>query len=174
MSGSDCCFLTCIQISQEASKVAWYSYLFKNFSQFVVIHTVKGFSIVIEAEIEVLLEFSCFFYDLTMFAIWSLVPLPFLNPICTSKSSRFTYGEVWYSRILSITFLAFEKVPLCSTLFVYLFVLALPFFGVGMKIPFPVLWPLLNFPNLPVYWVQHFNWRGKVKILYNLFLLLSL
>ena len=41
----------------------WYSYLFKNFLQFVVIHTVKGFSIVIEAEVDVFLEFSCFFYD---------------------------------------------------------------------------------------------------------------
>ena len=43
----------------------WYSHLFKNFPQFVVIHTVKGFSIVNEAEVEVLLEFSCFFYDPT-------------------------------------------------------------------------------------------------------------
>ena len=48
MSGSSCCFLTCIQISQEAGKVVWYSHLFKNFPQFVVIHTVKGFSIVSE------------------------------------------------------------------------------------------------------------------------------
>ena len=44
MSGSNCCFLTCIQISQEADQVVWYSHLFKNFPQFVVIHTVKGFS----------------------------------------------------------------------------------------------------------------------------------
>ena len=41
MSGSNCCFLTCIQVSQEASKVLWYSHVFKNFPQFVVIHTVK-------------------------------------------------------------------------------------------------------------------------------------
>ena len=41
MSSSNCCFLTCIQISQEASKVVWYSHLFKNFPQFVVIHTVR-------------------------------------------------------------------------------------------------------------------------------------
>ena len=41
MSGSNCCFLTCIQISQEAGKVVWYSHLFKNFSHFVVIHTVE-------------------------------------------------------------------------------------------------------------------------------------
>ena len=41
MSGSNCCFLTCVQVSQEAGKVVWYSHLFKNFPQFVVIHTVK-------------------------------------------------------------------------------------------------------------------------------------
>ena len=54
MSGSNGCFLTCIQVSQEAGKVVWYSYLFKNFPQFVVIHTDKDFSIVIEAEVDVL------------------------------------------------------------------------------------------------------------------------
>ena len=63
MSGSNCCFLTCFQISQEAGKVLWYSHLFKNFPQFVVIHTVKGFSIVNKAEVDVFLELSCFFYD---------------------------------------------------------------------------------------------------------------
>ena len=63
MSSSNCYFLTCIQISQEAGKVVWYSHLFKNFPQFVVIHAVKGFSIVNEAEVDVFLEFSCFFYD---------------------------------------------------------------------------------------------------------------
>ena len=63
MSGSNCCFLTCIQVSQEAGKVAWYSQLFKNFPQFVVIHIVKGFSVVNEAEVEVFLEFPCFSYD---------------------------------------------------------------------------------------------------------------
>ena len=45
--------------------MVWYSHLFKNFPQFVVIHTVKGFSIVSEAEVDVILEFSCFFYDPT-------------------------------------------------------------------------------------------------------------
>ena len=61
MSSSNCCFLTCIQVSQEIGKVVWYSCLFKNFTQFVVIHTVKGFSIVNE-EVDVFLEFLCFFY----------------------------------------------------------------------------------------------------------------
>ena len=63
MSGSNCCFLTCKQVSQEAGKVIWYSYLFKGFPQFVVIHTIKGFSIVSEAEVGDFLELSCFFYD---------------------------------------------------------------------------------------------------------------
>ena len=61
MSGSNCCFLTCIQISQEAGQVVWHSHLLKNFPRFVVIHTVRDFSIVNEAD--VFLEFSCFFYD---------------------------------------------------------------------------------------------------------------
>ena len=63
MSSSNCCFLTCIQISQEAGQVVLYSCLFKNFPQFIVIHTVKGFGIVNKAEVDVFLEFSCFFDD---------------------------------------------------------------------------------------------------------------
>src|SRR5574341_1211154 len=63
MSSSNCCFLTCLQISQEAGQVVWYSHLFKNFPQFVVIHTVKGFGIVNKAEVVVFLELSCFFDD---------------------------------------------------------------------------------------------------------------
>src|SRR5574337_630006 len=63
MSSSNCCFLTCIQISQEAGQVVWYSHLFQNFPQFIVIHTVKGFGIVNKTEIDVFLEFSCFFHD---------------------------------------------------------------------------------------------------------------
>ena len=65
MSGSNCCFLTCIQVLQESGKVVWYSHLFKDFSQFVMIHTVKGFSVVNEAEVVVFLEVSCFFDDPT-------------------------------------------------------------------------------------------------------------
>ena len=58
-----CCLLTCKQISQEAGQVVWYSHLFQNFPQFVVIHTIKGFCIVNKAEIDVFLELSCFFDD---------------------------------------------------------------------------------------------------------------
>src|SRR5574341_740803 len=63
MSSSNCCFLTCIQISQEAGQVVWYPHLFQNFPQFVVIHTVKGCGIVNKAEVDVFLKLSCFFYD---------------------------------------------------------------------------------------------------------------
>ena len=64
MSSSNCCFLTCIQVSQEAGLVVWYSHLFQNFPQFIVIHTVKNFDIVNKAEIDVFMEISCFWNDL--------------------------------------------------------------------------------------------------------------
>ena len=65
MYSFNCCLLTCIQVSQEASKVVWYSHLMKNFPQFVVIHTVQGFGVVNKAEIDVFPELSCFFDDPT-------------------------------------------------------------------------------------------------------------
>ena len=63
MSSYNCCFLTCIQVSQESGQMVWYSHLFQNFPQFIVIHTVKGFGIIRKAEIDVFLELSCFFDD---------------------------------------------------------------------------------------------------------------
>ena len=63
MSSSNCCFLICIQISQEAGQVVWYSHLFQNCPQFIVIHTVEGFGMINKAEIDVFLELSCFFSD---------------------------------------------------------------------------------------------------------------
>ena len=56
-------FLTCIQISQEAGQVVYYSHLLKSFPQFVVMHTVKGFSTVNEAEVDVFMKFPCFSCD---------------------------------------------------------------------------------------------------------------
>ena len=91
MSGSNCCFLPCIQISQEAGKVVLYSHLFKNFPQFVVTHTVKGFSIVDEAEVDIFLKFSSFFSDpADVSSLISSSPA-FINPACTSGSSQFMY-----------------------------------------------------------------------------------
>ena len=94
MSNSTCCFLTCTQVLQEAGKVVWYSQLFKNYPQFVVIHTVKGFNVVNEAKVDVFLRFSCFFYD----------PLDVGN--LTSGSSAFSKSSLniwnfsWTSGIL--------------------------------------------------------------------------
>ena len=65
-SGANCCFLTCIQISQEACTAVWYSHLSQNFTQFVVNHTVKGLRLVNKADF--FLEFSCFIYDTTNFS----------------------------------------------------------------------------------------------------------
>ena len=58
MSSSTYCFLTCIQVSQEAGQVIWYAHLFQNFPQFIVIHTVKGFGIISKAEIDIFMELS--------------------------------------------------------------------------------------------------------------------
>ena len=81
MSSSNCCFLTCIQISQEAGQVVWYSHFLKNFPQFIVIHTVKGFGIVNKAEIDVFLELSCFFDDQWSSALNSPIPVHFSSLI---------------------------------------------------------------------------------------------
>ena len=60
MIGSNCSFLTCTQISQEAGQVVWYSHLFQNFPQFVVIHIVKGFGTINKTEVDIFLELFCF------------------------------------------------------------------------------------------------------------------
>ena len=70
MSISNYCFLTWIQISQEAGQVIWYSHLLKNFPHFVVINTVKGFDIVNKTEVDAFLELSCFFDDPTDVGNW--------------------------------------------------------------------------------------------------------
>ena len=59
------CFLTCIQIYQEKDKVVWYSHLFKNFPDCVVIQRVKGFGVVNKAEVDDFLELSWFAFDPT-------------------------------------------------------------------------------------------------------------
>ena len=85
MSSSNCSFLTCIQVSQEAGQVVWYSHLFQNFPQFIVIHIVKGFGIVNKAEIDVFLELSCFFDD----------PVDFGNLISGSSAFSKTSLNIW-------------------------------------------------------------------------------
>ena len=85
MSSSNCCILTCIQVSQEAGQVVWYSHLFENCPQFIVIHTVKGFGIVNKAEVDVSLEPSCFFDD----------PADVGNLISDSSSFSKTSLNIW-------------------------------------------------------------------------------
>ena len=85
LSSSDCCFLTCTQVSQEAGQVVWYFHLFQNFPQFIVIHTVKGFGIVNKAEIGVFLELSHFFDD----------PVNFGNLISGSSAFSKTSLNIW-------------------------------------------------------------------------------
>ena len=86
MSSSNCCFLTWIQ---EAGQVVWYSHLFHNFLQFIVIHTVKGFGIASKAERDVFLELSWFFSDLmsVQFSEHFFCCLDVLN-ICATHLSR--------------------------------------------------------------------------------------
>ena len=86
MSLSNGCFVTCIQISQEAGQMVWYSFLLKSFPQFVLIHTANGFSTVNEASI---FFWNSLAFSMTqqMLAIWSLVALPFLNLACAYGST---------------------------------------------------------------------------------------
>ena len=87
MSCSNYCFLTCIQVSQKAGKVVWYSHLFQNIPQFIVIHTVKGFGLVNKAEVDVFLELSCFFDD----------PADIGNLISGSSAFSKTSLDIWTS-----------------------------------------------------------------------------
>ena len=109
MSSSNCCFLTCIQVSQEAGQVVLYSHLFQNFPQFIVIHTIKGFGIVNKAEIDLFLELSCFFDDPADFGNLIYVSYAFsktsLN-IWKFMGSRIAESLAW--GILSITSLVCE------------------------------------------------------------------
>ena len=145
MSRSNYCFLTCIQVSQEAGQVVWYSQLLKNFPQYIVIHTVKGFGIVNKAEIDVFLELSCFFDDpvdvsnlisgssafsKTSLTIWKFMVHILLKPGLENFEHYFT--SVWDE---------------CNCAVVW------TFFGITFlrdwneNSPFPVLWPLLSYPN---------------------------
>ena len=85
ISSSNCCFLTCIQVSQEAGQVVWYSHLLKNFPQFIVIHRVEGFGIVSKAVIDIFLELSCFFDD----------PVDIGNLISGSSAFSKTVLNIW-------------------------------------------------------------------------------
>ena len=155
MSSSNCCFLTCIQVSQGGGQVVWYSHLFQNFPQFIVIHTVKGFGIVNKAEIDVFLELSCFFDN----------PVDVGNLISGSSAFSKTSLNIWKLTVHVLLKPGLEN-------FVHYFarvwdkcncVVVWAFFGIAFLRDwnenelFPVLWPLLSFPNLMAYWVQRFH-----------------
>ena len=113
ISGSNCCFLICIQISQEAGKVVWYSHLFKNFPVYCDPH--KDFSIVNETKVDVFLEFLAFSMIQRMLTIWS-VSSTFSKSSLYIWSSQFTYCWSLAWRILSITLLACEMNVMCGSL----------------------------------------------------------
>ena len=141
MSSSNFWFLTCIQISQEAGHVVRYSNLLKSFPQFVVIHTVKGFGIVNKAEIDVFLELSCFFDDLTdvgnLISVSSAFSKPSLN------IWKFTVHVLLKPGLENFEHYFISMWDECNCALVW------AFFGISFlrdwneNWPFPVLWPLL-------------------------------
>ena len=155
MSSSNCCFLTCIQISQEASQVVWYSHLFQNFPQFVVIHTLKGFGIVNKAEIDVFLEFSCFFHDPADVGNWISGSSAFSK---TSLNIRnFTVHILLKPGLENFEHYFTSVWDECRCAVVWAFSrISFPW-DWNENWPFPVLWPLLSFPNLLPYWLQQFH-----------------
>ena len=130
MSSSNCCFLTCVQISQEAAKEVWYFHLFKNFPQIVVIYTVKGFGIVNKPEVDVFLEFSCFFDDLM--DVGNLISGSSAFSKCSLNMWKFMVHGLLKPCLedLSITLLACEMSAILQQ---FQHSLALLFFGIGMK-----------------------------------------
>ena len=133
MTSSNCCFLTCIQISEEAGQMVCYSHLFQNSPHFIVIHIVKGLDIVNEPEVD-------FFWNLPADSadVGNFISdfLPFLKPAWKSGSSRFVYCWSLAWRILGITLLACEMSALCTSLNILLHCL---FLGLEWKLIFSSL-----------------------------------
>ena len=152
ISNSNCCFLTSIQISQEAGQVVWYSHLLKNFPQFVVIHTVKGFNVVSEAK-----SFS----GILLLFLWSSGCWQFdLWSSAFSKSSLYMW-KFFVHILLKPRLKDFEHFLAsmwneCNCVIVWIFFSIALLWDWNEKWPLPVLWPLLSFPNLLAYWVHHF------------------
>ena len=153
MSGSNSCFLTCIQVSQEAGKVVWYYHLFKNFPQFIVIHTVKEFGVVNKAE-RCFLELSCF----------SDEPMDVGNLISGSSGFSKSSLNIWKFSVHVLLKPGLENFEHC---FANMwdecnFVVVWSFFCIALLWDwnenwlFPVLRPLPSFPDILAYWVQHF------------------
>ena len=150
MSGSNCCFVTCIQISQEEGLV--FPFL-EEFSTVCCDPHSQRLGIVSEAEVDVFLELSCFFYD----------PTDVGNLISGSSAFSKTRLNIW-------KFLVHVLLKPCLVNFEHYFasvwdecncLVVWTFFGIAFlwdwneNWSFPVLWALLSFPNLLAYWVQH-------------------
>ena len=154
MSSSNSCFLTCIQVSQEAGEEVWYSDLFQNFPEFVVIHTVKSFGIVDKAEVDIFLELSWFFEDPT--DVGNLIS----GTSAFSKSSlniwKFTVHVLLKSGLENIEHYFPSVWHECKYTVVWAFFGFVFLWDWNENWPFPVLWPLLSFPTLLAYLVQHF------------------
>ena len=127
--------------------------------QFSVIHRVKGFGVVNNAKVDVFLELSCFFDDvadnLPMLGIWSLVPLPLLK-------SSLNIWKFWVHMLLKPDLETFEHYFVsvwneCNCVVVRTFFVIAFLWDWNENWSFPVLWPLLCFPNLLAYWVQLFH-----------------
>ena len=146
MSSSNCCFLSCIQVSQEADQVDWYSHLFQNCPQFIVNHTVKDFGIVNKAE-DVFLELSCFFN----------VPANVGNFISCSSAFSKTSLNIWKFTVKLVKHYFTIVWDECNCVVVWAFFSIAFLRDWNENWPFPVLWPLLSFPDLLTYWVQHFH-----------------
>ena len=155
MSSSNCCFLTCLQISQDAGQVVWYSHLLKNFPPFVVIHTVKGFGVVNKAKVDVFLEVSCFFYD----------PVDVGNLISGSSAFSKSSLNIWKFSVHALLKPSLENFEYylvsvwdeCNCVLVWtVFVIAF-LWDWNKNWPFTILWPLLSFPNVLAYWVHTFT-----------------
>ena len=155
MSSSKCCFLTCIQISQGAGQVVWYSHFFQNFPEFVVVQTVKGIGIVNKAKVVVSLELFCFFGD----------PTDVCNLISGSSAFSKSSLNIWKFTVHVLLKSGLENFEHCVTsmwdewncavVWAFLDIAFLRDWNENW--PFPVLWPLLSFPNLLADWVQHFG-----------------
>ena len=144
-----------IQISQEAGQVIWYSHPLKNFPQFVVVHIVKDFGVGNKAEVDTFLELSCFFND----------PSDVGNLICHSSAFSKYSLNIWKFIVHILLKPSLENFEhyFDSMWDESNYVVVWAFFGFAClwdwnkNWPFPVWWPLLCFPNLLAYWVQHFK-----------------
>ena len=152
ISGSNWCFLARMQFSQQTGKVVWYSHLFKNFPQFVVIHTVKGFSVVNEAEVKCFSGILLLFLqsnESRQFDLWFLCLFlhiwKFLVHVVLKPSLKD------FEHYLAITWNEHD----CMVVWAFF---GLLFFGIRMKSdPFQSLVAIAEFSKFAAYWVPNFD-----------------